>query len=350
MNKKLIWAAWGNLNIDDKPYRNSYSKVAYRFEFPVDRFNLLNTLELDCENIVKAPIYNLSNITQDHRDRFFDAIEQTTDELFRIAEDRIIYIAYSGGVDSTLVLCAIRQHPKYKDKLEQGQIKIVLNSFSIEEYPRFFYNTILPEIPFEFIDYEKIMADENAFLVTGEMGDHITTSSDIINFINNDINLDFNSHWTNLIPYVKSIDGSDFFLEMLYGIQKKSFFEISSVNQLMWWYSQCFVYQAILVNPYIWSSLNAIDTLPTDQKVYRFFYSDIINTFSYEYISTNPSINSYEQGKKWFKEYIVNYTNDDSYYNKIKIFSQRHSLRFLNKSQIYLQDGKFSALLTNEKL
>jgi hypothetical protein len=349
MSKQLVWAAWGNLNINDKPYRKSYSQVASRYEFPVDRFNLSNALELDCKNIVKQPIYNLSNITHDHRDKFFDAIDQTTDELFKIAEDRVIYIAYSGGVDSTLVLCAIQQHPKYKDKLEQGQIKIALNSFSIEEYPRFFYNTILPEIPFEFIDYEKIMLDKNAFLVTGDMGDYITTSSDVIS-LTNDSRLDLNKSWTELIPYLKFINGSDLFLEMLDEIRTKSIFEISSINQLVWWYSQCFAYQDELVRPYVWSSLENIDTMPTDQKVYRFFYSDIINTFSYEYMSTNPTINSYEQGKQWFKEYIVNHTRDDSYYSKTKIFSQRFSLKFINKSQIWITDDIFESALNNERL
>jgi hypothetical protein len=350
MNKKLIWAAWGNLNIDNHPYRKSYSTIADRFEFPVDRFGLSNKLELDCLNIVKLPIYNLTNLTHDHRDKFFDAIKQTTDELYRLAENKVIYISYSGGVDSTLVLCAIRQHKNYKAKLEQGQIKICMTSFSIQEYPKFFYETILPEIPFEFLDYEKIMADDTAILATGDMGDYITTSSDIICLSDNSTSLDLTSHWSNLIPYINSINKSNLFLEMLHDIRNKSIFEISSINQLIWWFSQCFTYQDELVRPYVWSNKKNIDTLLNDHKVYRFFYSNNITSFSYEYMSTNPNINSYDNGKQWFKDYIVYHTKDASYYNKTKVFSQRLCLRFINKSQIYIQDGKLDSVFSNEQL
>lgn len=350
MSKKLIWASWGNLQIENHPYRKSYSLIADRFEFPVDRFGIANKLELECENIVKPPKYDLTNLTNDHRDKFFNSIEQTTEELYNIAGDKIICISYSGGVDSTLVLCAIRQHKKYKDKLAQGKIKIFLTSNSIDEYPEFFYKTILPEIPFEFLDYEKIMKDENMLLVTGDMGDYITTSSDILTLSNNDPGLNLSSNWRNILPYIEAVDGAELFLEMVDEIRQKSIFEISSVNQLIWWFSQCFTYQDELVRPYIWSSGNNLDSLLNDSKVYRFFYSDTITKFSYEYMCTNPGSATYEESKKWFKDYIVNHTKDQSYYNKIKVFSQRLSLRFLNKSQIYIQDGKLDSIFTNEKL
>jgi hypothetical protein len=351
MSKKIIWAAWGNIDIASKPYRKSYADVAYRHEFPVDRFNLLdNRLEIDCANIVKAPAYNLTNITNDHRDKFFNALDQTADEIYRLAGNKIIHMAYSGGVDSTVALCALIRHPLYKETLEAGKIKICLNSASIQEYPELFYNTILPTIPFEFIDYDKIMNDDNAYLVTGDMGDYIIASSDALSFTNNDPNLNLNANWRKLIPYIQVIDGSELFLEMLDTLRQKSIFEITSVNQLVWWFSQCLTYQDELARPYIWSTTKHNDSILDESKVYRFFYSDAITTFSYEYLSTNPAISSYEEGKQWFKEYVVNHTNNLDYLNKPKIYSQRLSLRLIYKSQLYIKNNKVLSDFTNTQL
>lgn len=351
MSKKIIWASWGNIDIASKPYRKSYSDVAYRFEFPVDRFNLLdNRLEIDCANIVKTPVYNLTNITNDHRDKFFNALDQTADEIYRLAGNKTIHLAYSGGVDSTVALCALMRHPLYKERLEAGKIKICLNSTSIQEYPELFYNTILPTIPFEFIDFNKIMNDDNAYLVTGDMGDYIISSSDVLSLTSNDTQLNLNDDWQKLIPYIQKIDNSELFLEILDILKQKSIFEITSVNQLVWWFSQCLTYQDELARPYIWSNTKHNDSILDESKVYRFFYSNVITTFSYEYLSTNPVISSYEEGKRWFKEYIVNYTNDLRYFNKTKIYSQRLSLRLIYKSQLYIENNKVLSDFTNKQL
>jgi hypothetical protein len=351
MSKKIIWAAWGNIDIASKPYRKSYSDVAYRYEFPVDRFNLLdNRLEIDCANIVKAPVYNLTNVTNDHRDKFFNALDQTADEIYRLAGDKIIHLAYSGGVDSTVALCALMRHPLYQEKLQAGKIKVCMNSTSIQEYPELFYDTILTSIPFEFIDFNKIMKDSSAYLVTGDMGDYITASSDILSLTANDTQLDVHSNWQKLIPYIQKMKGSTLFLEMLDTLRQKSIFEISSINQLVWWFSQCLTYQDELARPYIWSTTKHNDSILDKSKVYRFFYSDVITTFSYEYISTNPVVRSYEEGKQWFKEYIVNHTKHSSYLNKTKIYSQRLSLRLLHKSQLYIEHDRVLSDFTNKKL
>jgi hypothetical protein len=348
---QIIWAAWGNIDIASKPYRKSYSDVAYRFEFPVDRFDLLdNRLEINCANIVKTPIYNFTNITNDHRDKFFHVLDKTADEIYRLAGDKTIHLAYSGGVDSTVALCALMRHPLYKEKLQSGKIKVCMNSTSIQEYPELFYNTILPTIPFEFIDYNKIMNDDNAYLITGDMGDYIIASSDAISLTNNDPNLNLNDNWQKLIPYIQKIDGAELFLEMLDILRKKSIFEISSINQLVWWFSQCLTYQDELARPYIWSTTKDNNSILDESKVYRFFYSDLITTFSYEYLSTNPNISSYEEGRRWFKEYIVNHTNDLHYLNKNKIYSQRLSLRLIYKSQLYIKNNNVLWDFTNKQL
>lgn len=86
-------------------------------------------------------------------------------------KDCVVY--YSGGIDSTLVICSLI---KNLDKKHLEKIIIAMSSDSIIENPYFYRNFI--DGKFKIIDsnrfmYSKILLDKNKFCLTADLGDFI---------------------------------------------------------------------------------------------------------------------------------------------------------------------------------
>lgn len=336
MGKNYIWVNHGNLDFSLLPYRNAYKQIAGAFEFAVDRFNIGHgLLELDTVNIVKEPIYSLFNQSNDWLDRYFDTLDAVADNVYlQAGADKTIYLLYSGGLDSLCVLVALQRSSRYSEFLEQGRLKLSLTSTSIQENSEFFFSNILPGIPLCALNYDTLMNDPTALLVTGDMGDYVIGSSDSLHL-----------KQSQDLPYTAFFDGHKQspreYVKLASLAKAQEPFEIESLAQLQWWLSQCFCYQDELVRPYRWSTTTDIDSMSGDSKVFRFFYDDLITTFSYEYMSTNPKLTNFEDCRLFPKQYIANHMNNDSIFSKPKVYSQRLTLRTVNKTSIYVKDGVY---------
>ena len=339
--KKYLWVNWNNLEYETMPYRNSFKNVAGLFEFPVDRFNLLEQrLELPTVNIVKDPVYNLTNLTNDWEDRYYAILDNIAGRVYATAQDKTIVITWSGGIDSACVLVALQKHPRYKEFLEAGKIKVALTSTSIDEYPEQFFRDILPSMPIIALDYVRLMNDPGIMLVTGDMGDHVIGSTDVLRFTTGSHeDLDLMQPWQNIFPAIAKINGSELYQDLVLTIAKKAPFEIQSINQLQWWWANALDHQDDLLRPWYWSTVKDLTEIASQNKIFRFFYDSELMTFSFEYMSTNPVYHSYIDNKLWPKKYIVNANKDYNYMNKQKIFSQRMSLRHTFKTQLYSIDN-----------
>ena len=339
--KEYLWINWSNLDYLNMPVRGSFRNVVGNFEFPVDRFNMLdNVLEIPCRNILQDPKFSLTNLTNDWEDRYYSVLDSIADNVFTIANGRTIVVTYSGGIDSVSALISLQKHSKYKEYLEQGKFKVALTSTSITEYPELFYKSILPNIPLIPLDYVSLMNDDDVMLVTGDMGDYCIGSSDTLRFSAMQPDLDLMAPWREIIPLISKVKGSALYLHTMETLASKAPFEICSINQLFWWTANSLTgVQDDLFRPWYWSTAAKIEDAITQNKIFRFFYDAAMMTFSFEYMSTNPVYHNYIDNKTWQKKYIVNSTNDISYMNKQKIFSQRLSLRHVFKTSIYIEDG-----------
>lgn len=324
-NKNYIWINRFNLDYEKYPNRKKH-KSFFDLEFPVDRFNIVpGLLELPCINIVKEPKFNLDNISNDFEDRYYSVIEQVVNNVYKFAQNKTIHLFYSGGIDSVCVLIALQKNKKYKEFLAENRFFICMTSKSIDEYPNFFSNHIQNKIPIKLLNFNESMNDSNVLVVSGDMGDYIIGSSDALNFqIDN-----LMDNWKKL-----NID-NELYSETI----KRCPFDITSINQYVWWINQCFSYQDELVRYYVWSSTKDIQSIPTDEKVFRFFYDDLFTTYSYEYMSTNPHYTNAKQLKQWPKKFIHNFTKDDSYLHKEKICSQRMIPKTLQKNSLFIENN-----------
>jgi hypothetical protein len=339
--KKYIWVNWSNIDYSKCPVRQAYRKVAGGFEFAVDRFGIAqDLLEIPTHNIMPEPKYDLSNTQGSFEDRYYATLDVVGKKIFETAKGRPIALLYSGGVDSVCVLAAMMRQPEYADYLHNQLISFFMTSSSIDEYPWLFYRHILPSNMMRPLNHNVLM-NGPYLVVTGDMGDNIIGSSDVFSHCD-DPKFDISQRWDTLFNYIDH----EPYIKLCMRAKDNAPFEIETINQLAWWVAQCYSLQDEVVRPYIWSSCTDFSELQTNNKVFRFFDQPDLVTFSYEYMSTNPQHKTYEDCKLWSKKYILNHFGDEEYMWKPKVYSQRLTLRTVQKSQIYMYDDVIGSAMS----
>jgi hypothetical protein len=115
---------------------------------------------------------------------FSDCFDQVMDQLVQSHQDKKIYVFWSGGIDSTTVICALIKHiPVHQYK----KIKILASSHSIIENRVFYHKMILPN--FEMLDIDNcdlsaIFQDNDAVFLDGEGGNQINLGFHVYNKAN----------------------------------------------------------------------------------------------------------------------------------------------------------------------
>jgi hypothetical protein len=339
--KKYIWVNWSNVDYSKHPVRRAYRKIAGGFEFAADRFGIAeDLLEIPSYNIMPTPKYNLNNIDTSFEDRYYSLLDSVGKKVFETAAGRPIALMYSGGVDSVVILAAMMRQPEYKEYMHNQLISFFMTSNSIDEYPWLFYNHILHTNMMRPLNYNTMMNGEY-LVVNGDMGDHIIGTSDVFT-LTNDSSFDISSRWDSFFDIVDE----PHYVEMCRRAKQHEPFPLETVHQFVWWINQCYALQDELVKPYYWSNTQDFSEISTQNKVFRFFNDPEFITFSYELMSTNPKHRTYEDCKLWSKKYILNHFGDEEYLWKPKVFSQRLTLRTVEKSQIYIYDGVIGSAMS----
>lgn len=338
--KKLIYISDYNIIKTPGSFKDYHSRVYGSGYCPIDRFNLLQYIdpqpaELQFKNILPEPVFNLNNLTADWRDRFFEIADQVADKIYKHAGDRTIVVMWSGGFDSTTALVSLMRHASFQEFVDRGQFKVGMSSSSIEEYPKMFYEYILPQIPFVIADHDKLMRDPTVFMVTGDGGDYLIGNTDTPIFEYNRTTNNLMASTDELWKYLNYLEPTKKFTHYVRELCKYAPFEIKSVNQAYWWVGQCFTNQAEICQAYLWSTVSDLTQLPSFDKIYRFFLDDLWNTFSFEHMSTNPVYTNFDSVRNFAKDYIINFTGHEDYRNKRKLYSNRYLMRFSYKTMIF---------------
>lgn len=154
---------------DDDDFFSWYSKLTGRFRIFRDRFGL---------DINKFSPWMVSNEidTIPTGNTNYTIEEALNEEISRIYNmNKKIYIMWSGGVDSTSIICSFIQNG-----FDKSNIFILYNDSSINEYP-LFYNFLLEQkwnlIKFDYFTLydllNNIISDDNNVLLSGIHGDKL---------------------------------------------------------------------------------------------------------------------------------------------------------------------------------
>jgi hypothetical protein len=238
----------------------------------------------------------------------------TFDEVSDIAAREIIdsgepfEMYWSGGLDSTWVLCALLRAGVPKD-----QMTVVLSGASKAEYIWFYERFIqgqLNERPigpsvFKDIRYDRLM-------VTGELGDQMFGSMWVNTY---DIRADYtdvlNNHWHHHLDFKYPAEQRGALIEMYEPFVAAAPFEIRSVFDFLWWTNFACKWQHVVMR--MASAMKDVNEyLANTRPFYRTeaFQQWSMNEENHRLRKTGAEVTSY---KLALRDCILNFTGDRDY-------------------------------------
>jgi hypothetical protein len=135
-----------------------------------------------------------------------------------------IYLAWSGGIDSTTLVASILEVASPEDR---KRLVIVLSHHSVLENPGYFERYLLDLPRFNILtDLSSRLVQEDSVLVTGELGDQIFGSDFLMN-------LDFKKSYEETVP---ALIGRRVF-ERLRPIVAEAPFPLRTTHDFFWWFN-----------------------------------------------------------------------------------------------------------------
>ena len=280
------------------------------------------------------------------------------EELWKI--EKPITLLYSGGIDSTVAFCALRETKKENDDLI-----VRLTQDSIDEYPLFYKDSI--QWFQQFVTKQKLLEHslfkQDRIFITGECGDQCFGSDSLNSYMHLASN-----PWQDCVNILQeTIPQSVFFqqpqdkkpeiyitsiikniMDFLEEHIKYAPFEIKTVFDLYWWLNFSLKWTDVDVR-IIYVYANYYD----NSKTYSFFNTEDFQKWSI----TNHNIkhnNTWASYKQPSKDFIYEYTKDDIYQkNKTKepslkkLHTQprrpkgKHWKKDFNVLKLVLDDGQY---------
>ncbi len=238
------------------------------------------------------------------------------------AEDRLIRVLWSGGIDSTVALVALLQA---LPKAEYYRLVPLLSMISINEYPLFFRQHILGKLPFQHV-LPPITNHfgERELLVTGEHGDQLFGSDKLLPLIANGLS---EEKWEDVLPlHLFEKFGRrgkvDRLLNYLQPQIAAAPVAIRTTFDLFWWLNYSVKWQQVTLRLPIFSFRPDVGELY--QRTHHFFRDPRFQQWSIGN-HANRACTRLGDYKMVAKEYIHAFTQDQDYLkNKTKEPSLKH--------------------------
>lgn len=286
------------------------SKI-YHSYFLYDRFfNLNNNFEFNLSNTKDDFFKILSEKYLNFEECCYKRTDEIIDLSLKLNKD--IWISYSGGVDSTLVVCAFLLN----DKLDKSKFHVLYNTYSVNEYPDFFNMLVKNKIHVVDTKLNYLNIDEyskNDILVSGMCGDQLDGSNLCTKKYNNyssfhnwiDIFGDFKIETHKCLKTYKKFDE---YVNIIEKYAHNIFFDnIRTFNEFAWLFNFCCK----------WKYISDYMCMMSSKHIYRLAFFDTIYfqkwclyhiRQKFEYAQDNPL-----NYKIDWKKLIYSYTKDESY-------------------------------------
>ncbi len=232
-----------------------------------------------------------------------------------------IYLSYSGGIDSSLVLVSFL---KYWQPATLRKLTVLMNVESINENPVFF-NQFLGRVSIEtiFKSPSQWLHDDMSCYITGEHGDQLYGSDMIgravIMYGDSIIHKPYADAVLKLMQYFPQDDGvGKKVFERLQPIIEESPFPIKTVHDFLWWYNFTQKWQYVkyrFLADRLWQ-----DPQNTAKRVFHFYDTPQFQKWSL--LNHDKKIkNTWNSYKYPMKELIFEYVKDSAYLKKEKVAS-----------------------------
>ena len=267
------------------------------------------TLEVGFEQKVLDEIPNTAANTHE---TFSDICDATARTIITEATDRgqKIQVLWSGGIDSTAALVALVNNIAEADR---SRLEVVLSMDSINEYPLFFRQFILRELPFKVI--QPPITDhfsDTGLIVTGEHGDQLFGSDKLLPLIVNQ--LAYEDYPTVLPIYLTNKFGNhrkvDALIEYLQPLIQACPHPIVTTFDLFWWLNFTIKWQQVSLRMPVFSFRE--DVHPLYSRFRHFFRNEDFQRWSLNNYQHRAAA-TLEDYKRPAKEYIYQYTKDEAF-------------------------------------
>jgi hypothetical protein len=205
-------------------------------------------------DIPGVPIFNNSPIPEFDAVETFDScsyrrIDQVVKQ-FEESSKKNLVILYSGGIDSTLIVCLLVSHPAW-NRIKDRTL-LAFNEDSQLENPDFFYEMILPNFGHNLISsnhFYEIVTNTDNVCVTGECADNLFGSLTLKSYMDYTRNYkSIHTPWeTESLVWLldKVEDHRDEREQMLYDLVNAAPINIDSNHDFLWWLNYAMKWQAV---------------------------------------------------------------------------------------------------------
>jgi len=249
------------------------------------------------------------------RKSYEELCEQRALELLKRAEDLDvpIYVAWSGGIDSTCVLACLLKHCKEKDR-----ITVLMSEESVTEYPLFFMRYVRHRLRRQEARTCFDLLATKSLLVTGEHNDQLFGSDlteDAISIFGIDVLLG-RLQWELITSlYEIKLDGDRetalFFSELFSRFLETAPIALKTNFDMLWWINFALKWQCVNMRKLIFS------TTPIARDHLQIFYQPFFGTEEFQLWSMNNQdqrIRRDWRSYKWpAKDVIYGFTKDADY-------------------------------------
>jgi hypothetical protein len=276
--------------------------------------------------------------------------ERRATELYELAKqlNKPLYLFYSGGIDSTLMLISFL---KVIPENDREVLVLMMDYDSIKENPNMYYTNIRGKIKTISSSSFSKYFDKSCILVGGEFNDQLF-GSDIVKLVHQRYGIDtIHQRYTrdNITTLFKDVGmssiGADIWYDLIDESCKNSPVVLITVFDFLWWLNFNFKWQAVFFRLLIRcgkEQRNNIDQQFVDTYYHHFYGEEYFQQWSM--INQDLKIKESWQSYKFIaKQLIYDYTQDSDYfYNKEKLpslgrmFMQKKTSHGLTTDFIFL--------------
>lgn len=275
----------------------------------------------------KNPLYGyLPNLQFRKSINFTDITDQRASELLsQAANYENVYLFWSGGIDSTVILCSILKNWSVEDL---KKLIVVLNDSSIVENKHMYDSYIdgkIKTMAVEKFFSGEVLFSHNSIYVDGNAGDSVTYLQ--IDRFDKSYPGYYSKPWKENIDvlikyfseYTTEQDGIETYKRIVRSLKENNL-EVETIYDFLWWMTFNWLHEKLLYNilwqytPCFFSS--GLDTHQfLKNNMFQWFNSDEYQDWMVATIGTNERIgDTILTNKNAFKKYIFEFNKDQEYF------------------------------------